>query len=189
MDGARLWNATAATATPERAYAAHCDTVSVCYSKGLGAPVGSALAGPAPLIQSARRYRKMYGGGMRQAGVLAAGALYALRHHRQRLADDHANARTLGQGLAQIPGILLDDPQIDTNIVRFRLPGADARRVAAALQSRGVALLAVGPDSFRAVTHLDVGAEQIPEAIAILCDVIAGGRTSGPTLRTAVMEH
>jgi len=176
MDGARLWNATAATGTPERAYASHCDTVSVCYSKGLGAPVGSALVGPAPLIQTARRYRKMYGGGMRQAGVLAAGALHALRHHRQRLADDHANARALAQGLAHIPGILLDDSRLETNIVRFRLPGADARRIVTALHSRGVALLPTGPDSFRAVTHLDITPDDIPAALQTLTAVLTNDR-------------
>ena len=186
MDGARLWNATAATGTPERTFASHCDTVSVCFSKGLGAPVGSALAGPAPLIQTARRYRKMYGGGMRQAGILAAGALHALRHHRQRLTDDHANARLLAQGLAKIPGVLLDDPQIDTNIVRFRLPGADAQRLVADLLARGVALLAVGPDTFRAVTHLDVNASDIPTALEIFWQVLTADR-SNPIPRSAAM--
>lgn len=173
MDGARLWNASAASGIPERDFAAPCDTVSVCFSKGLGAPVGSALVGSEPLIRSARRYRKMYGGGMRQAGILAAGALHALRHHRARLADDHANARALAAGLAQIPGVRLADPQVDTNIVRFQIPGADARALAAVLRSRGVALLATGPDSFRAVTHLDVNADQIRQAISILTETIA----------------
>jgi threonine aldolase len=176
MDGARLWNATAATGTPERGYAAHCDTVSVCYSKGLGAPVGSALVGSAKLIGVARRFRKMYGGGMRQAGILAAGALHALQHHRQRLIDDHANARALAEGLIQIPGVMLDGGPVETNIVRFRIPGEDAQRIATALRDRGVLLLPIGPESFRAVTHLMITRENIDAALAALREIIEAAR-------------
>jgi threonine aldolase len=108
LDGARLWNASVATGIAEKTYAAHFDSLSVCFSKGLGAPVGSALAGSPEFIQRARRFRKMFGGGMRQAGIIAAGALYALEHHRARLADDHANAKALAEGLAEIRGLEVD---------------------------------------------------------------------------------
>ena len=101
LDGARLWNAAVATGIPERDYAAHFDSVSVCFSKGLGAPIGSALCGTREFIQRARRFRKMYGGGMRQAGIIAAGALHALEHHRARLAEDHANARALAEEIGR----------------------------------------------------------------------------------------
>ena len=173
MDGARLWNATAASGIPEREYASVCDTVSVCYSKGLGAPVGSALAGSAEAIERARRFRKMMGGGMRQAGVLAAAALYALKHHRPRIAEDHANAKILAEGLAGIAGVELDRPPPPrTNIVRFRTPGIDATAIMRELRSRGVALLTMGPDSFRAVTHLMLKSDDIHAALAIMEDVL-----------------
>jgi threonine aldolase len=121
LDGARLWNASIATGIAERDYAAHFDSVSVCFSKGLGAPVGSALCGSREFIQRARRFRKMFGGGMRQAGIIAAGALHALEHHRARLAEDHTNARTLADGLSLLPGIELDPASVQTNLV-FRRP-------------------------------------------------------------------
>ena len=124
MDGARLWNAAVASGISPARWSQHFDTVSVCFSKGLGAPVGSALAGPRDLIREALRHRKVFGGGMRQAGVLAAAALYALDHHVQRLAEDHANAQTLAAGLRQIPGVRLDPATVDTNLVYFHLePG------------------------------------------------------------------
>lgn len=176
MDGARLWNATAATGTPERGYAAHCDTISVCYSKGLGAPVGSALVGSAKRISVARHFRKMYGGGMRQAGVLAAAALHALRNHRQRLPQDHENASALAAALAQIPGVLLEGGPPETNIVRFCVPGDDAHRIVRALQDSGVLLLATGPESFRAVTHLMVSRQDIDAASNALREVIESAR-------------
>lgn len=172
LDGARLWNASIATGIPERDYAASFDSVSVCFSKGLGAPVGSALAGSCEFIQRARRFRKMLGGGMRQAGILAAAALYALDHHRARLADDHANARTLAEGLARLPGIELDPATVETNIVFFRVPGMSAEILARNLDQAGVRLLALGPDTLRAVTNLMVSAADIPEAVEII------GRTS-----------
>src|SRR5690606_671688 len=105
----------------EREYASHFDTVSVCFSKGLGAPVGSALAGDRDVIERARRFRKQYGGGMRQAGLIAAGALYALEHHRAPLADDHANAKLLAEGLASIPGVEIDLASVETNLVLFNV--------------------------------------------------------------------
>jgi threonine aldolase len=168
MDGARLWNAAIAAGVPEREYARHCDTVSVCFSKGLGAPVGSALAGPKDLITRARRFRKMLGGGMRQAGIIAAGALHALRHHRQRLAEDHAHAKMLGESLATIPGVTIDGGAVQTNIVRFRAEGVDAKAVAARLATEGLLLFDTGPDTFRAVTNLMVSTEDTTAAARLL---------------------
>jgi threonine aldolase len=173
MDGARLWNASAASGVPERRYADCCDSVSVCFSKGLGAPVGSALAGPADFVARGRRFRKMFGGGMRQAGLLAAGALYALRHHRQRLHEDHANAARLAAGLAQMEGVDIDAAMVETNIVRFKTPGQDAGAIAKVLLDRGVAMIATGPESLRAVTHLMVNAADIEEALGAIREVLA----------------
>ncbi len=166
LDGARLWNAAVATGTPERAYAGLVDSVNVCFSKGLGAPVGSALAGSRAFIQRARRFRKQFGGGMRQAGILAAGALHALEQHRARLAEDHANARALAGGLARLPGIELDAEGVATNIVIFRVTTLPAARLVEALQALGVRVGATGPDRVRAVTHLQVSREDIDVALA-----------------------
>ncbi len=168
MDGARLWNAAAASGVTEAAFAAMCDTVAVCFSKGLGAPVGSALAGSADFIARARHFRKMLGGGMRQAGIVAAGALFALRHHRQRLADDHANARTLAAGLARIDGVELMGAEVTTNIIRFRTPGKDAAKAVREMESRGVRIMATGADSYRAVTHMMVTKTDVARTVQIV---------------------
>jgi len=172
LDGARLWNATAATGIPEREYARHFDSASVCFSKGLGAPIGSALAGTAAFIDRARRFRKMFGGGMRQAGIVAAGALYALEHHRQRLAEDHANARLLAGGIARLPGIEIDPAAVETNIVIFRSTAMPAETLSARLKGAGVWLLPRDAESLRAVTHLDVSHAEIEEAIAVFRQVV-----------------
>ena len=124
LDGARLWNAAVATGIAERQWAAPFDTVSVCFSKGLGAPVGSALAGSKALLARARRFRKMFGGGMRQAGIIAAGALFALQNHRARLAEDHANAKALAEGISRCKGFEIAPGEVETNMVRFRLAGS-----------------------------------------------------------------
>lgn len=166
MDGARLWNASVATGIPESRYASHFDSVSVCFSKGLGAPVGSALVGGEEFIARARRFRKMFGGGMRQAGIIAAGALHALRNHRARLADDHANARTLADALAALPGVELDPADVQTNIVFFRVKSMPAGELASRLKDAGVLVLALGADRVRAVTSLMVDAAAIDAAIA-----------------------
>ena len=166
MDGARLWNASVASGVAEREYARHADSVSVCFSKGLGAPVGSALAGTHAFIDRARRFRKMFGGGMRQAGIIAAGALYALQHHRERLAEDHANARRLAEGIAGLPGIDLDLATVETNMVVLGVTRMPAPEFADRLRAAGVWVLARDADSLRAVTHLDVSRRQIDEAIA-----------------------
>jgi threonine aldolase len=173
LDGARLWNASAASGIPERQYAEQFDTVSVCYSKGLGAPVGSALAGSKGLIERARRFRKMFGGGMRQAGIIAAGALFALHHHRGRLTEDHANAKLLASGLANLPGVNVDPTETETNMVRFRVSGVPAELLAERLRGQGVLVLAVGRDTIRAVTSLMVTAVDIQaavRAVSILLD-------------------
>src|SRR5262245_25577474 len=151
LDGARIWNAVVATGTPARDWAGGFDTVSVCFSKGLGAPVGSALAGPRDLVRQARFVRKLFGGGMRQAGVLAAAALYALDHHVDRLAEDHRNARTVAQGVADAPGLRLDPPDVQTNIVFVEVDPArgTARDLQAALQERGVLANATAPTRVR----------------------------------------
>ena len=175
LDGARLWNAAATTGIAEREYARWFDSVNVCFSKGLGAPVGSALAGTRPFIERARRFRKQLGGGMRQAGVIAAGALHALRHHRQRLAEDHANARTLAEGLACLPGIELDLATVQTNIVIFRVTAMPASVLVAQLKESGVLMLSTGPDTIRAVTHLNVSAEDIAVALAAVGGVVGRG--------------
>ena len=168
LDGARLWNASVAAGIPERDYAAYFDTVSVCFSKGLGAPVGSALAGPKAFIERARRFRKMFGGGMRQAGIIAAGALFALANHRARLAEDHANAKALASGLAAVNGLEAAPAEVETNMVRFRVRALPAQQLVDRLRAQGVLLLAVGPDTIRAVTSLMVSSDDIRAAVAVV---------------------
>ncbi|MGD1856832.1 MAG: threonine aldolase family protein [Leptolyngbyaceae cyanobacterium] len=161
LDGARLWNACIATNTSEADYVADFDSVSGCFSIGLGAPIGSALAGSAKFIERARRFRKMYGGGMRQAGMMAAGALYALKHHRPQLKEDHHNAQTLAQGLQSIPGIAI--APVQTNIVLFHTAALPAPALVERLKLKGVYMNAVGPNTIRAVTNLMVTGEQIQQ--------------------------
>ena len=164
LDGARLFNAVVASGTSAAAIAQHFDSVSVCFSKGLGAPVGSALVGSKDFIDRAHRVRKMLGGGMRQAGVLAAAALYALDHHVERLADDHANARALAEGLQGLPGVTVQPPQ--TNILFVDLTPDKAPGVVDRLRAAGV--LCTGLYRLRFVTHLDVSAADVQRAIPIL---------------------
>jgi len=164
LDGARLFNAAVASGMPAREIARHFDSVSVCFSKGLGTPAGSALCGSRALIASAHRWRKMAGGGMRQSGVLAAAALHALDHHVQRLAVDHANARRLADGLCGLPGVSVTAPQ--TNIVFVDLVPEKAAGAVERLRQRGV--LATGLYRLRLVTHLDVSADDIDRAVQVL---------------------
>ncbi len=163
LDGARFWNACIATGIAEADYAQPFDTVSVCFSKGLGAPIGSALVGSNESIERSRRFRKMFGGGMRQAGIIAAGALYALKHHRERLAEDHINAKILAKGLHQIQGIEINPEDVQTNIVIFHTTSISAQTLVERLKEKGVAVLAVGSKSLRAVTNLMVDREQIQQ--------------------------
>ncbi len=174
LDGARLFNAVVATGIAAADWARHFDTVSVCFSKGLGAPVGSALAGPRELIARARRHRKLFGGGMRQAGVIAAGALYALEHHIDRLAEDHENARRLADSIRQLDGLQLSPDEIDTNMIIFEIDPrlGTAADLAARLGSAGLLVLPVSPQRIRMVTHLDVSSEDIERAAAILRETV-----------------
>ena len=175
LDGARLGNAVAATGVPFAAYAAPCDTVSICLSKGLGAPVGSLLVGDAATIARARRARKIYGGGLRQSGILAAAGLYALEHNVARLADDNRRAHMLAEGLAVIPGLHVDCERVQTNIV---LAGCEDTALPAAtiverLRELDVAILNEGPRTLRFVTHLDVDDAGIEHVLAALRRVVA----------------
>ena len=162
LDGARLWNAVVASGIPASTWTAPFDSVSVCFSKGLGAPVGSALAGPRDFVARGRRLRKLFGGGMRQAGVLAAAALYALEHHVERLAEDHKNAQVIAGAIADTPGLRLDPPEVETNLIWFHVDPdlSTAKELAAALRARGVLIYAAGSQTMRACTHLDVSTEQ-----------------------------
>ena len=171
LDGARLWNASAATGIAEKQWAAPFDTVSVCYSKGLGAPVGSALVGSKELLGRARRFRKMFGGGMRQAGIIAAGALFALRNHRARLPQDHANALALAEGISRCNGIEVAPGEVESNMVRFRLPGVPATEVVERLRPLGVLVMATDRQTIRAVTSLMVSAEDIQRAINAIANL------------------
>jgi threonine aldolase len=166
LDGARLWNAVVATGIPAAEWASNFDSVSVCFSKGLGAPIGSALAGPRDFITRARRIRKLFGGGMRQAGVAAAAALYALDHHIDRLAEDHRNAQILAQAIMDTPGLRLDPPEVDTNLVWMMVDPdvGTAKEVAAALKQQGVLVHVPGPQTIRACLHLDVSRAQAERA-------------------------
>ncbi|BFU93408.1 MAG: L-allo-threonine aldolase [Nitrospira sp.] len=175
LDGARLFNAVTATTLPAASYAQHFETVSLCLSKGLGAPAGSLLASnDLALIDRARRFRRMYGGAMRQAGVLAAAGLYALEHHVARLKTDHDNAKRLARRLQQIPTVAISPQHVETNIIVFEVVShrlAPAALVAA-LKQEGVLINAVGGTSFRAVTHLDVSTEAIDHAADIFARVL-----------------
>ena len=148
------------------------DTVSVCFSKGLGAPVGSALAGTGTFIERARRFKQMFGGGFRQAGVLAAAALHAVEHHRRDLESDHRKARELASALADLDEVDIDTSLVQTNIVRFRLKRMSAAAFVEGCHERGLYLLVAGPDRVRAVLHRDVRPEDVPEAASVIRDVI-----------------
>jgi threonine aldolase len=176
MDGARLWNAVAATGIPPAKYAAPFDSVSVALSKGLGCPIGSLVAGPVEFIERVHRFRKQRGGGMRQVGIVAAAGLYALDHHMARLKDDHANAKLLARGLKEVQGIGIRLEDVETNMVFFEVPRAkvSAQAVVAALREQGVLLSATSPSRIRAVTHLDVTTADIERAIGIVQRTLKG---------------
>jgi len=178
LDGARLLNAAVAGRRSPADLAAGFDLVSLSLSKGLGAPAGSMLAGGAAIIGRAHRYRRMAGGAMRQAGILAAAGSYALAHNVERLADDHANARLLAEGLAQTANVEIDLATVQTNIVVFSLAERagvpDAAAFVATCRERGVLLNAFGPRTVRAVTHLDVGTDACRRAAGVMCEVADG---------------
>ena len=172
LDGARLWNASVATGIPIATWAGVADTVMMCFSKGLGAPVGSILAGPADVMRHARRVRKRWGGGMRQVGILAAAGLYALDHHVERLAEDHARARRLAAALRG-PGRHVPEPE--TNIIAIELqdPALDRDTLLAEMDRRGVRMTDFGPNRIRAVTHLDIDDPQATQAAEVFQTVVA----------------
>jgi threonine aldolase len=174
LDGARLWNAAIATGRSEKALAAGFDTVSVCLSKGLGAPVGSLLCGTEQLVHRAHRIRKMLGGGMRQAGILAAAGLYALDRNRERLVEDHANARHLAERLVASKKLVIDLSTVQTNIVIADLPpkGPVADLIVERARGKGVLLNAIGPRRIRLVTHLDVNRLACEKAAEVLASVV-----------------
>jgi len=174
LDGARLWNACVASGMTPAERAKPFDTVTVCLSKGLGAPVGSVLCGDAKFITAAHRHRKMLGAGMRQVGILAAAGLHALEHHRARLADDHAHARTFAQSIvaANDPRITVDLAGVESNIVNVDL-SVDAEPIVARARELGLLVGASGPKRIRAVTHLDVDASQAKRAAEILVEAVA----------------
>lgn len=176
LDGARLFNAVAATTLPPTVYAQHFETVSLCLSKGLGAPVGSLLiSNDQRLMDRARRFRRMYGGAMRQAGILAAAGIFALERHVARLKTDHEHAKKLARLLQHIPAIQIAPQHVETNIVIFDIVN-DQRSPAelvAALKEQGVLINAVGGQSYRAVTHLQVTDKQIEEAATVFAKVLA----------------
>lgn len=167
LDGARIWNASIASGVEVATWCAPFDTVSVCFSKGLGAPVGSALCGPRQLVEEARRLRKRWGGAMRQSGILAAAALFALAHHRERLADDHANARALAERMARTAGARVDPSAVETNLVPIDVD-VPANAIAAAAKEHGLLINPSGPRRLRAVTHLDVRRGDVDTAADIL---------------------
>jgi threonine aldolase len=172
LDGARIANASIATGIPFGEYGACADTVSMCFSKGLGAPVGSIVISDGETIRRARKKRKMFGGGMRQAGILAAAALYALDHHIERLRDDHENALRLGKRIASLDGLELIHP-VETNIIVFKLDGSaySPEDFLAVLKARGILAVPFGPSIVRMVTHLDISADDITYVEDVLQDM------------------
>lgn len=174
LDGARLWNASVAAGVPPAEYAACADSVSVCLSKGLGAPVGSVITGTRSFIEEARHFRKIFGGGMRQAGILAAAGIYALDHNIGRLQEDHEKAAYLAGELASIPGLEIDLEAVQTNIIMFSIEksGKSMAEFLSRLQERGVLLTPGGYAVLRAVTHLDVSMDQVKRAAVIMKEIL-----------------
>ncbi len=173
LDGARLWNAAIATGASEAELAAGFDSISVCLSKGLGAPVGSVVCGGKDFIKRCFRFRKMHGGGMRQAGILAAAGLYALDHHRARMADDHASARAFAEIVGGAKHAKVDLARVHTNIVMVDLETGTPDAVIAKAKARGVLLGSAGARRIRAVTHLDVDREGVVRAAHAVAEIVA----------------
>jgi threonine aldolase len=176
LDGARLLNAVVATGIPASTYAASFDSVWIDLSKGLGCPVGAVLAGARDFIKAARRLKQLFGGAMRQAGIIAAAGVYALQHHVERLAEDHDNARLLATALAELPTVRLNAAEVETNIVIFDVaaPGRLAPEIDAQLQAAGVRVSVLGRTKLRAVTHLDVSRADVQRAIDVFRYVLHG---------------
>jgi threonine aldolase len=174
MDGARLLNAVVASGVPARDYAAPCDSVWIDLSKGLGCPVGAVLAGDRDFMDEAWRLKHRFGGAMRQAGIVAAAGVYALEHHVERLAEDHANAKALAVGLADVPGLALDVGEVETNMVFFDVAGTglSAAQLGDRLLAEGLRIGGRDGTRMRAVTHLDVTRAQIDKAVQIVRRVV-----------------
>lgn len=174
LDGARLWNASAETGISIKEYCQHFDSVSMCFSKGLGAPVGSIVAGSKEFIGKAHQYRKAYGGGMRQAGILAAAAIYAVEHNFPLLKEDHRRIRRLAAAISELPGISVDLDSVQTNILIFRVAPQkmDADRLVARLQEKGVLMFKIKPENIRAVSHIEISDDDIDFAIAAFREIL-----------------
>jgi threonine aldolase len=186
LDGARLFNACIAGGYSARECAQHFDSISVCFSKGLGCPMGSILVGDTETVRKARRARKVFGGALRQAGMMAAAALYALDHHIDRMAEDHDNARVFAEAIAGIDGVILNPETVTSNLVFFELDPkcGPAIELSAKLKSRRVNINATGPQRLRAVTHLDLTRDDVLQAAAVIRDMLEGapvavGSTAG----------
>ena len=177
LDGARLFNACVARSYSARDVGRHFDTISICFSKGLGCPMGSVLVGAKDEIKKARRIRKLFGGALRQAGIAAAAAVYAMENHVGRLAVDHDNAKVLAREIAQIDGLTIDVDQVETNLVFFEVDSklGNAAQLSAALLDRGVKLGACGPQRLRACTHLDVSRDDVLQAVEVLRQTLRAG--------------
>lgn len=189
LDGARLFNAAIAGRYTIREFAEHIDSISVCFSKGLGCPMGSVLVGDKPTIAKARRIRKLFGGAMRQAGMMAAAALYALDHHVDRLQEDHDHAITFAQAIAEIPGIVIHPEEVQTNLVFFDIDSTygTAAQFTAELAEHQVRMLPIGPQRVRACTHLDVDQADMREAASAIARVMRGlaGKTASRNVPAA----
>jgi threonine aldolase len=170
LDGARLWNAWVATGIHPKEYAQYFDSVSVCFSKGLGAPVGSASVGTAAFVERVHKWRKVFGGGMRQAGIIAAGALYALEHNVERLKEDHDKAKLFANALSRVPKLSIDMEAVQTNILLINVEktGKSPDEIITLLKSKGVLVTLGTYTSIRAVMHLDVSSEQVKQAAEII---------------------
>jgi len=176
LDGARLWNASVATGIHLREYAQCADSVSVCLSKGLGAPIGSVVTGSKTFIDRVHRFRKMFGGGMRQVGIIAAAGIYALDHHIERLKEDHQNAKRLALGLKGLKGVSIDPEQVETNIIIFNIAntGMPPPQIAEAMKKNGVLIHPIGKTQIRLLTHLDVSSGDIEVALKVFEKVLHG---------------
>ncbi|HXX34573.1 MAG TPA: low-specificity L-threonine aldolase [Thermodesulfobacteriota bacterium] len=175
LDGARLWNAAVATRIKPSEYAQWADSVSVCLSKGLGAPIGSLVAGSKLFVDRVHRFRKMFGGGMRQVGIIAAAGIYALDHHLERLREDHQNAKRLAVGLKEFKGVSVDPRHVETNIVIIDVAGSAMKgsQLVEAMKKGGVLIHAIGNTQIRLVTHLDVTAEDIEKTLKVIGEILA----------------
>ena len=182
MDGARLMNAVVASGIPAHEHTRGYDSVTLCLTKGLGCPVGALVAGDRAFLKAALRYKHLFGGAMRQAGIISAAGLYALDHHVDRLAEDHTNARILARGLAEISGIGIEVAHVETNIVFFDVAGLGltAQEAASRLEPRGVRVQAAGKTLIRAVTHLDVSQADTERAVAIIQEVLGRAKAGTP---------